>query len=352
MTKADDQKPFDRNEPEFRWSAALKCPHCRDKVPNLVEDFASGDYICGDCGLVLDCIIDTRPEWRTFTNDERGDDPSRVGNAANPFLVGTHLDTVIVQRDGRSYELARDLNHTQNSNRTHGRTLAQRHDHNLVQAYKEITTLCESYDMPRSTIAITKQLYKRAEKENLLQGKNNKAIIGVCIFIARRRDNASLTFKDICALTKVNRKEIARTFKFLKSKWDMDTGTTSSNDLITRFCANLNLDQDTRRIADILAQRAKDMDNISGKNPVSIASACIYLSSHLLGCGCNPKAISDIAGVNETTIRATYKILHANCKGLLTPDIFASTPKANEDNLPIPSPPKGGRPKGGTLQQG
>lgn len=49
----------------------LTCPDCRVSPPHIVEEFASGDLVCGDCGLVLgDRIIDTRSEWRTFANDE------------------------------------------------------------------------------------------------------------------------------------------------------------------------------------------------------------------------------------------------------------------------------------------
>ena len=50
-------------------------------MPNIIEDFRSGDVVCGNCGLVLGPrIIDTRSEWRTFSNDDGGgDDPSRVG---------------------------------------------------------------------------------------------------------------------------------------------------------------------------------------------------------------------------------------------------------------------------------
>ena len=41
----------------------LICPDCQDPVPNLVEEYASGDIVCRDCGLVLeDRVFDTRDE--------------------------------------------------------------------------------------------------------------------------------------------------------------------------------------------------------------------------------------------------------------------------------------------------
>ncbi|PIA17227.1 cyclin-like protein [Coemansia reversa NRRL 1564] len=313
-----------------KFSVKLICRNCRDPVPNIVEDFASGDYVCGDCGLVLgDRIIDTRSEWRTFANDEGGD-PSRVGNAANPFLDGAQLDTVIARGGDKGSGLAKDLNRAQ------GRTTAQRHERNLVQAYKEISALCDAYDIPKTIVDIAKQLYKKVEDDNLQRGKNNDAIIAACIFLACRQDNAPRTFKEICALTKVDRKDIGRTFKFLKSKLGANTGTTSSNDLIARFCSNLNLDQETWRITKLLTEKAKDMENISGKSPLSIASACIYMASHLIGDGRDAKAISEIAGVGEATIKTTYKILYFNRKALLTPDIMDRNTKASEANLISP----------------
>lgn len=43
----------------------LICPECKDPVPNIVEEFGSGDLVCGTCGLILgDRVVDTRSEWR------------------------------------------------------------------------------------------------------------------------------------------------------------------------------------------------------------------------------------------------------------------------------------------------
>ena len=41
----------------------LICPDCRDPNPNILEEFSSGDLVCGTCGLVLgDRVVDTRSE--------------------------------------------------------------------------------------------------------------------------------------------------------------------------------------------------------------------------------------------------------------------------------------------------
>ncbi|KAI8320956.1 cyclin-like protein [Martensiomyces pterosporus] len=330
MPETNSVRAQQANGPNRGVNVTLMCPDCRSPIPNIVEEFASGDLVCGDCGLVLgDRIVDTRSEWRTFANDE-GDDPSRVGNAANPFLDGAQLDTVIARGGDHGSGLARDLN------RIHGRSTAQRHERNLVQAYKEISALCDAYDLPKVIGDVAKQLYKKVEDDNLQRGKNNDAIIAACIFLACRQEGVPRTFREICALTKVDRKDIGRTFKFLKGKLGTESGTTSSDDLILRFCSNLTLNMETQRIAELLSQKAKDMDKIAGKSPVSIASACIYMASYLTGNGKDAKTISGIAGVGEATIKTTYKILYASRDELITPDILARSPKAKISNLPNP----------------
>lgn len=52
---------------EYRPNLAVRfmCPDCKNPQPNLIEEYSSGDIVCGDCGLVLgDRVVDTRSEWR------------------------------------------------------------------------------------------------------------------------------------------------------------------------------------------------------------------------------------------------------------------------------------------------
>lgn len=40
-------------------------------------------------------VIDVGSEWRTFSNEKSGVDPSRVGGPENPLLNGSDLSTMI-----------------------------------------------------------------------------------------------------------------------------------------------------------------------------------------------------------------------------------------------------------------
>ncbi|KAG2171515.1 hypothetical protein NQZ79_g1647 [Umbelopsis isabellina] len=308
------------------------CPDCKVIPPNIIEEFASGDLVCGDCGLVLgDRIIDTRSEWRTFANDD-GDDPSRVGAAANPLLDGNQLDTVISRRDGGS-GAAKDLN------KVHGRATAIKGERNLVQAYKEISAMCDSISLSKLVSDTAKQLYKRVEDEKLLRGKTSDAIIAACIFIACRQEKVGRTFREICALTRVPKKEIGRCYKSLQSKLQTDTAVMNSEDLMSRFCSNLNLPPYVQKAGVDLVKRAKDLGTLAGKSPISVAAACIYLISFLFRHPKSTKDIAHIAGVSEVTIKSAYRQLFAERTKLIDLDSLKGKPNTEGltfDDLPLP----------------
>ena len=189
----------------------LMCRECKEDPPNIVEDFSAGDTICGSCGLVLgDRIVDTRSEWRTFTNDDQNnDDPSRVGDGANPLLNGAQLQTDIAFVGGASAK-SRDLSRAQNK-ATHDKSTKT-----LLAAYKEIGSLCDGIGIPKNVSDTAKHLFKITVDENAFRGKSQETVIAGCIFIACRQCKVPRTFREIFDLTKVSKPEIGRVFKALE----------------------------------------------------------------------------------------------------------------------------------------
>ena len=178
----------------------MVCPDCREIPPNLVEEFSSGDMVCGSCGLVLgDRIVDTRSEWRTFSNDDQGgDDPSRVGDAANPLLNGAQLQTGIASNGGNGGR-NRDLQRAQNK-ATHDKLTKA-----LMTAYKDIDAFCQSMSIPTKVSDQAKFLFKQVYEAGAFRGKSQETIIAGVIFIACRQLGVPRTFREIFALTRVSK---------------------------------------------------------------------------------------------------------------------------------------------------
>lgn len=196
---------------EQNLSIHLICPDCREDPPNLIEEFSSGDIVCTSCGVVLTShVVDTRSEWRTFSNDDQGnDDPSRVGDAANPLLHGSQLETNIAFGAGDSR--SRELHRAQNKSTEH------KSNSNLKKAFGQIASYCASIQLSLITADMAKQYYKLAEESRAFKGKSQDAIIASCIIIATRQHNgSSRSFNEVCNLTHVSKKELGKTFKQLQ----------------------------------------------------------------------------------------------------------------------------------------
>ena len=338
--------PLEPSEWQENLNIHLICPECREDPPNLYENHSSGDTVCDSCGMVLGARnVDTRPEWRTFANDDHNnDDPSRVGDVANPLLDGNQLETNIAFGDGiRSKEL----------HRAQSKAVAEKGNKGLLQAFKQIGAYCDGFALSTVVSDGAKHIYKDADESKLFKGKSQDALIAGCIFIACRRNKVPRTFHEIYELTRVPKKEIGRTFKLLEAflmnqdktkgktpivglnETYIATNTTNPSELCARFCSILALDQKTSNIATDLAGRMSTVGALAGRSPLSGAAACIYMASYLMGQPRTAKQVSDVVRVSDSTIRSAYRSLYKEKETLVLPEWLEKG--GNMDLLPQPN---------------
>lgn len=323
----------------------LICPECKEDPPNLVEEFSDGDVVCGSCGIVLSRIIDDRSEWRTFANDDHGgDDPSRVGDGPNLMIDGDQLQTTIAF-EGKN---ARNLSHLQN------KITQDKASKALLNAYRDIQSLTDNINAGAQVANAAKQIFKLVEDKKALKGKSQEAIIAGCIFVACRQTGVPRTFSEIFGLTKVSKKEIGRIFKQLESFLMKNGGTeavlrtnaftpqyqakgsTTAVDLCARYCSNLNFRNPVgvESVARPLAKKAVQVSDLAGRSPLSVAAACIYMASHLVGEPRNSKEIAAVTGVSDGTVKTAYRFLYAARDDILTEEVFPDG-VPNAGKLPV-----------------
>ena len=355
----DEIRPPTKEEEEWRENLNVKmiCKQCLDDPPNLHEDHQSGDMVCETCGLVLASrSIDMSSEWRTFSNDDAGnDDPSRVGDGPNALLNGAQLGTTIAFADGGMR--SKDLHRAQN------KANLDKGNKALLTAYKQIGALCDGWQLPNTVADTAKHLFKDADESKLFKGKSQESLIAGCLFLACRRNEVARTFREVMELTKVSKKEIGRTFKLLenflmkrdKAKADLGDGvegmvaggtvvynevykgssTANPSELCQRYCSMLNMDQRTTNVALELAKAMTESGALAGRSPLSAAAACIFMAGHLMGSPRSAKEIMGVAKVSDSTIRHAYKLLWNQREVLITEQILGRG--AVPERLPRPS---------------
>ncbi|KAB5532705.1 cyclin-like protein [Coniochaeta sp. 2T2.1] len=324
----------------------LMCPDCKEFPPNLVEEFSSGDMVCDSCGLVVgDRIIDTRSEWRTFSNDDQGgDDPSRVGEGPNLLLEGSQLETSIAFDGGKG---SKNLSHI------HNKMSKDKTQRDLLDSYRQIGILCEQINAGKIVGDSAKHIFKLVDDAKVMKGKSQLAIIAGCIFIACRQNNVPRTFREIFSLTQISKKEIGRIFKQLEaflSKLDpavvqsqssdpayVAKGSTSAEELCARYCTQLwfRNSQKVEKVSRELANKTSTVPDLAGRSPLSVAAACIFFASYLLLDPKSTKEIAKIAGVSDGTIRTAYRFLY-QAKDRLVDPAWIANGQGNMDKLPNP----------------
>lgn len=322
----------------------LTCPECKIFPPDLIERFSEGDIVCGSCGLVLsDRVVDTRSEWRTFSNDDQnGDDPSRVGDAGNPLLDTEDLSTMISYVP-ENVKAGRELNRAQS------KSLVDRKDNALAAAYAKISQMCDGYQLPKIVQDGAKEVYKLVYDEKTLRGKSQESIMAAAIFIGCRKANVPRTFKEIWALTSVPKKEIGKVFKLMSKEIQAknaanpnaysliqdseQTTQTSAEDLIRRFCSNLGLNNELTNASEYIARRCKVLGVLAGRSPITIAATVIYMSSLIFGADVTPSKIASNTGVSDGTIKTSFKVMYEDKDNLIDP-YWIESGKVKLENLP------------------
>lgn len=164
----------------------LQCPN----HPNthLVEDHRAGDIVCPECGLVVgDRLVDVGTEWRSFSNERSGNDPSRVGAPENPLLGSSDLSTTIAVGFGAS-EGDQSLANSQRKNMNNS-------DRQMSQAMGVIREMCERIHLTRTIQEQAAKTFKDVLDSKALRGRNNEAQAAACLYIACRKDGVPRTFK-------------------------------------------------------------------------------------------------------------------------------------------------------------
>lgn len=114
-----------------------------------------------------------------------------------------------------------------------------------------------------------------------LKGRANDAIASACLYIACRQEGVPRTFKEICAVSKISKKEIGRCFKLILKALETSVDLITTADFMSRFCSNLSLPNMVQRAASHIAHKAVELDIVPGRSPISVAAAAIYMSSQV-----------------------------------------------------------------------
>lgn len=284
------------------------CPSCNTKKVHI--DYQRGEVTCASCGLVLsDHSIDTGPEWRAFSTEER-DARQRVGSPSDLTKFDQGLSTEIGHKDvdasGRKLSSSRRAQ-IHRLRKWQIRTKVHSSDkRNLAVAMGDLSRISSQLSIPYSIRETSAVIYRKVLRKHLTRGRTILGMVAASLYLACRVHKVPRPLEEVCDCTHMTRKEISLCVRLILQHLNL-TIITQPHDYVSRFGTDLRLPGNTQKKAIDILNAAKKIHLTVGKDPKGMAAAALYVAGILTQSRRTQLEIAETARVTEVTVRNRYK---------------------------------------------
>ena len=285
------------------------CPDCGST--NLSND--KSEIVCNACGLVVEHnVVDPGPEWRAFDAEQR-DKRGRVGAPMTFTIHDKGLSTMIDWRDKDTHGTA--LSASKRSEMYRLRKAQSRarvsnaKERNLAFALQELGRIESHLGLPKNVRETAAVVYRKAVEKKLIRGRSIEGVAAASIYAACRQYKVPRTLDELSDASQVAKKEIGRSYRYIARHLKLPASPASPIDYISRFATDLDLPGELQTKAIELLKTAVNKGLTSGRGPMGIAAAVLYIACVMQGEKRTQKEIAEVARVTEVTVRNRYKEL-------------------------------------------
>lgn len=285
------------------------CNFCKT---SLIGDVEKGEFVCPTCGIVgLDHMIDSGPEWKAINSEDK---VKRVRTGA-PISLALHdfgLTTQIGETNSNSSSNGSDksiqrLKKWQSRIRTSSSS-----ERGLANVLGKITEFSDHLTLPKSTSETAAHIYRSAVKTGIAKSKSINGMAAASVYLACRKCRTSRSMREVANVANMPKANVARYYRLILKEVQKDyVPLHSLESYISKLVNIANLDPKIERLAITISSQIQDSVLSSGKSPVGIAAAFVYISSVMIGEKIPQREIAEYADITEVTIRnRTREILN------------------------------------------
>jgi transcription initiation factor TFIIB len=298
--------------------------------------------LCTRCGSIFENVLDQGPEYRWFSSDERGSDPTRVGAPQNPLLPESSLGTTMLLRKHHG-------NAMRKIKRYHTWNLMPYRERNLWGIFEGLHVRAVNAGIGVGVLEEAKRLYAQLSILCVCRGTQKEALLAACLYESLKRSGTPRRPKDIATIFQINIRYVTKGLKQFanllnmderiglkpdaaapapapaaegaapvqvsvesrRAKWDtISRSTTTFEHYIDPFVSKLEAPRQltgtlialTRQIC----SRADDMGICPENTPPSLTAAALALACSALSI---QKTIQEIAAVCDISVVTLHKCL-------------------------------------------
>lgn len=316
---------FNNNSP-----AKPSCPECSSA---LIFDISCGEYICQSCGyVVMDKMAYCGHESHSSNPDDRM--KNMRGSGHSSFLLmnrGLNTEIGISDKDytGKPISCA-TAERIASARRLHARIKASSEERRVARVLLAIDKICSKMLLPRSLSETAAKIYRSYSSRNDTKGLSVTGNAVAAVYLACKQSCIVRGLKEIVSSVDFcddnRRSSFKMAFQCYKRMVMCMADPVESGEAMARYPAACQLDQvipvdryiakiantagidwRVQRLAVEVAQQTESNILLSGKDPVGIAAAYLYISACICGYNVYLADIASFSRVTEVTIRTRCK---------------------------------------------
>ena len=161
---------------------------------------------------------------------------------------------------------------------------ADNSDRSFKRAMQEISRITERLDIGSTVQREALSIYEKASNKGLIRGRSVEGICAAAIYVACRTLSVPRLLQDIIEVASHDdRKHIAPYSKLLFRELGIHVEQLCATEYVDYVARNARISSRTRRSALSLLSIIEKSPQLSGKRPISIAAAALYLASKKTG---------------------------------------------------------------------
>lgn len=278
-----------------------------------ITDAMTGEIACGNCGVVLlEKAVDLGRENTGQTMDDYSSN-SRTGQKTSLKMTDRGLSTTIQaqNRDSTGRTLSADNKRSFHRLRMWDRnSKSALSKQSFVKAFAFLDGMRPKLGLPEHVVEKSAYLFRKVEQRQLLRGRSSLPVMCSVIYMACRITDTPRTLSDIADAAGIKKRVIQRFYRLLFANLDdVNSISYSPSEFVSRISTEANLSEKTIRNARKILEFSDRKGITSGKNPMSMAAAAVYLALQDNHEKVSQTRIAQISGISAVTIRNRVKEL-------------------------------------------
>jgi transcription initiation factor TFIIB len=256
--------------------------------------------------VLKDKVVDTGPEYRVLSPEDMTS-RVRVGKPVDILMHNKGLPTEIGygpwELTGISHRKRLQLSRMIKWQR--GSLGAE--EVNLRYALGELARVASFLGLSKKVQEESAVIYRNIVQKRLGKGRSIDLVVASAIYLACRLHSVPRMLKEIAEAANLPRRDLGRTCRFIKRSLQMKVPPSKASEYIPRFASELGTSGRTEIEAMKILAEAEKMDIASGKGPMGLAAAALYIATLIVGEEKTQKDVAKATGITEVTIRNRFR---------------------------------------------